>query len=70
MVATEQQKQHLLILNCLASYQIKKAKEINVNDPSSQKEKKYLFEAATSLFNAADKIDIRETNSWIGKGYY
>jgi len=64
----DQQKQHLLILNCLASYQIKKAKQITLNDPASQQDKKYLFETATSLFNAADKIDIRETTSWIGKG--
>lgn len=68
LVTANQHKQQLLILNCLASYQIKKAKKINLNDPSSQEEKKYLFEAATSLFNAADKIDIRETISWIGKG--
>ncbi|ORX47625.1 TPR-like protein [Piromyces finnis] len=68
LATPDQQKQHLLILNCLASYQIKKAKQIKLNDPNSQQDKKYLFEAATSLFNAADKIDIRETTSWIGKG--
>ncbi|OUM70506.1 hypothetical protein PIROE2DRAFT_56800 [Piromyces sp. E2] len=68
LATPDQQKQHLLILNCLASYQIKKAKQIKLNDPTSQQDKKYLFEAATSLFNAADKIDIRETTSWIGKG--
>ena len=54
----------------MASYQIKKAKQITLNDPASQQDKKYLFETATSLFNAADKIDIRETTSWIGKGIY
>lgn len=50
------------IINALAAYYA------SLGMHSSGKEREHLFEQATGHYNAADRIDIHQLSTWVGKG--
>ena len=56
-------KQRIAILNVLAAYYVKQATKAKT---AQQKEE--FFDLATGNYNKADKIDIHEEMTWVGKG--
>jgi RNA polymerase-associated protein CTR9 len=57
-------KQRIAILNVLAAYYVKQATKTK----DAQKEE--FFNLATANYNKADKIDIHEEMTWVGKGIH
>lgn len=62
-VYADNKKERIAILNTLAAYYVGLAAK--QKDKSKREE---LFTQATSNFNRADNIDIREELTWVGKG--
>jgi RNA polymerase-associated protein CTR9 len=58
-------KHRIAILNTLAAYNLKEAVK-----QKEKSKKDDLFAQATMNYNKADKIDIREEITWVGKGTF
>jgi hypothetical protein len=58
----ESKRQRIAILNVLAGYYIKLA----VKSKDAQRDQ--FYDLATNNYNKADKIDVQQEMTWVGKG--
>ncbi|KAI9209886.1 uncharacterized protein BJ171DRAFT_564374 [Polychytrium aggregatum] len=64
--ARNQDPQHLLLLNSLASFNLNEARKCKLNTEQSERER--FINAAVQYYNEADRIDSRDPLSAVGKG--